>query len=55
MLQANRMVLRSLSDRLLIGAPPRPEALPPDTSADAPPPEMSPREAKQMAVAEDDN
>jgi predicted acylesterase/phospholipase RssA len=53
MLQANRAVLRSLSDRLLASAPHRPEALPPNTAADAPPPAMSPQEAKQMAAAEE--
>jgi predicted acylesterase/phospholipase RssA len=54
MLQANRAVLRTLSDRLLQGAPPRPEAPPPDTAADAPPPAMSAQEAKQMAAAEEE-
>lgn len=51
MLQANRAVLRSLADRLLVSAPERPEAPPPDTSADAPPPAMTPQMAKQMAAA----
>jgi predicted acylesterase/phospholipase RssA len=54
MLQANRAVLRTLSDRLLQGAPPRPEAPPPDTAADAPPSAMSAQEAKQMAAAEEE-
>jgi predicted acylesterase/phospholipase RssA len=51
MLQANRAVLRSLADKLLVSAPERPDALPPDTAADAPPPAMTPQMAKQMAVA----
>jgi predicted acylesterase/phospholipase RssA len=51
MLQANRAVLRSLADRLMISAPERPEAPPPDTAADAPPPAMTPQMAKQMAAA----
>jgi predicted acylesterase/phospholipase RssA len=51
MLQANRAVLRSLSDRLLVSARERPEAPPPDTAADAPPPAMTPQMAKQMAAA----
>lgn len=36
MLQANRMVLRSLSEQLLAWAPPRADAPPPDTASDAP-------------------
>lgn len=51
MLQANRAVLRNLADRLLVSAPERPGALPPDTAADAPPPAMTPQMAKQMAAA----
>ena len=51
MLQANRAVLRSLADRLLVSAPERPDAPPPNTAADAPPPAMTPQMAKQMAVA----
>jgi predicted acylesterase/phospholipase RssA len=51
MLQANRAVLRSLADKLLVSAPERPDAPPPDTAADAPPPPMTPQMAKQMAVA----
>jgi predicted acylesterase/phospholipase RssA len=51
MLQANRAVLRSLADRLLASAPDRPDAPPPNTAADAPPPEMTPQMAKQMAAA----
>jgi hypothetical protein len=51
MLQANRAVLRSLADKLLVSAPERPDAPPPDTAADAPPPAMTPQMAKQMAVA----
>jgi predicted acylesterase/phospholipase RssA len=51
MLQANRAVLRTLADRLLVSAPDRPEAPPPDTAADAPPPAMTPQMAKQMAAA----
>ena len=51
MLQANRAVLRSLADRLLVSAPDRPEAPPPNTAADAPPPAMTPQMAKQMAAA----
>jgi predicted acylesterase/phospholipase RssA len=54
MLQANRAVLRSLADRLLLSAPERPEAPPPDTAADAPPPAMTPQMAKQMAAAAGD-
>jgi predicted acylesterase/phospholipase RssA len=50
MLQANRAVLRSLADRLMISAPDRPEAPPPNTAADAPPPAMTP----QMAAAAGD-
>ena len=50
MLQANRAVLRTLSDRLLATAPDRPEAPPPDTGLDAPPPAMTPQMAKQMAA-----
>jgi predicted acylesterase/phospholipase RssA len=52
MLQANRAVLRNLSDRLLIGARERPEAPPPDTAADAPPPAMTPQEAKAAGAHE---
>jgi predicted acylesterase/phospholipase RssA len=51
MLQANRAVLRSLADKLLLSAPERPDAPPPDTAADAPPPAMTPQMAKQMAAA----
>jgi predicted acylesterase/phospholipase RssA len=51
MLQANRAVLRSLADKLLVSAPERPDAPPPDTAADAPPPSMTPQMAKQMAAA----
>jgi predicted acylesterase/phospholipase RssA len=51
MLQANRAVLRSLADKLLLSAPERPGAPPPDTAADAPPPSMTPQMAKQMAAA----
>ena len=51
MLQANRAVLRSLADRLLLSARERPDAPPPDTAADAPPPAMTPQMAKQMAAA----
>jgi predicted acylesterase/phospholipase RssA len=51
MLQANRAVLRTLADRLMISAPDRPEAPPPDTAADAPPPAMTPQMAKQLAAA----
>jgi predicted acylesterase/phospholipase RssA len=51
MLQANRAVLRSLADRLMMSAPDRPDAPPPDTAADAPPPAMTPQMAKQMAAA----
>jgi hypothetical protein len=51
MLQANRAVLRTLADRLLLSAPERPEAPPPNTAADAPPPAMTPQMAKQMAAA----
>ena len=51
MLQANRAVLRSLADRLLVSAPERPDAPPPNTAADAPPPAMTPQMAKQMAAA----
>jgi hypothetical protein len=36
MLQANRMVLRSLSEQLLAWAPPRPEAPAPDITSEAP-------------------
>jgi predicted acylesterase/phospholipase RssA len=54
MLQANRAVLRSLADRLLLSAPERPDAPPPDTAADAPPPAMTPQMAKQMAAAAGD-
>jgi predicted acylesterase/phospholipase RssA len=51
MLQANRAVLRSLADKLLLSAPERPDAPPPNTAADAPPPAMTPQMAKQMAAA----
>jgi predicted acylesterase/phospholipase RssA len=51
MLQANRAVLRNLADKLLMFAPERPDAPPPDTAADAPPPAMTPQEAKQLAAA----
>jgi uncharacterized protein len=51
MLQANRAVLRTLADRLLASAPDRPDAPPPNTAADAPPPAMTPQMAKQMAAA----
>jgi predicted acylesterase/phospholipase RssA len=51
MLQANRAVLRSLADKLLMSAPERPDAPPPNTAADAPPPAMTPQMAKQMAAA----
>jgi predicted acylesterase/phospholipase RssA len=51
MLQANRAVLRSLADRLLASAPDRPDAPPPNTAVDAPPPAMTPQMAKQMAAA----
>ncbi|HVO03684.1 MAG TPA: patatin-like phospholipase family protein [Candidatus Cybelea sp.] len=54
LLQANRALLRGLADRLLASAPERPEAPPPDTGADAPPPEMSPQMAKALASAEED-
>jgi predicted acylesterase/phospholipase RssA len=54
MLQANRAVLRSLADKLLVSAPERPDAPPPDTAADAPPPSMTPQMAKQMAAASGD-
>jgi predicted acylesterase/phospholipase RssA len=50
MLQANRAVLRSLADKLLLSAPERPDAPPPNTAADAPPPAMSPQMAKEMAA-----
>ncbi|MET1025835.1 MAG: hypothetical protein ABWY00_01605, partial [Dongiaceae bacterium] len=36
MLQANRMVLRSLSEQLLAWAPPRDDAPPPNTASDVP-------------------
>ena len=52
MLQANRAVLRNLADRLLIGAPERPGALPPNTAVDAPPPAMTPQEAKAAGARE---
>jgi len=52
MLQANRAVLRNLADRLLVGAPDRPEAPPPNTAADAPPPTMTPQEAKAAGARE---
>jgi predicted acylesterase/phospholipase RssA len=52
MLQANRTVLRSLSDRLLASAPDRPEAPPPNTAADAPPPAMTPQEIKAATTGE---
>jgi predicted acylesterase/phospholipase RssA len=51
MLQANRAVLRSLADKLMLSAPERPDAPPPNTAADAPPPAMTPQMAKQMAAA----
>jgi predicted acylesterase/phospholipase RssA len=51
MLQANRAVLRTLADRLLASAPDRPDAPPPNTAVDAPPPAMTPQMAKQMAAA----
>src|SRR3954469_2928070 len=51
MLQANRAVLRSLADRLMMSAPDRPGAPPPDTAADAPPPALTPQIAKKMAAA----
>jgi predicted acylesterase/phospholipase RssA len=51
LLQANRSVMRTLSDRLLATAPARPEAPPPDTGLDAPPPAMTPQMAKQIAAA----
>jgi len=51
MLQANRAVLRTLADKLLLSAPERPDAPPPNTAADAPPPAMTPQMAKQMAAA----
>jgi predicted acylesterase/phospholipase RssA len=51
MLQANRAVLRSLADKLLVSAPERHDAPPPDTGAGAPPPAMTPQMAKQMAAA----
>jgi predicted acylesterase/phospholipase RssA len=54
LLQANRMVLRGLADRLLASAPERPGAPPPDTAADAPPPSMTPQMVKQMAGAAGD-
>ena len=50
MLQANRTVLRSISDQLLVWAPARAGAPPPDTAADAPPPAMTPQQAKEMAA-----
>src|SRR6185369_714431 len=52
MLQANRAVLRNLSDRLMVGAPDRPEAPPPNTAVDAPPPTMTPQEAKAAGARE---
>jgi predicted acylesterase/phospholipase RssA len=55
MLQANRAVLRSLADKLLVSAPERPDAPPPNTAADAPPPSMTPQMAKQMAAAAGDS
>lgn len=55
MLQANRAVLRNLADKLLLTAPERPEAPPPNTGADAPPPSMTPQMAKQMAAEAGDS
>jgi predicted acylesterase/phospholipase RssA len=52
LLQANRAVLRTLADRLLVGAPERPDAPPPNTAADAPPPAMTPQEAKMAGARE---